>query len=335
MLEWNAKGLLFIGDPHASSRKPGRRLDEDFRVTVANKLEQAMAIAAERDWQPVILGDLFDDERDSQPQMMTLIIRALSMSPRRPITLVGNHEKTQHYLTDDTVLAALREARVIDTLEKLGPRAMLTTAEGKKVMVGGSPYGQEIPQSVKEWREQQGADWVIWLTHHDLAFEGAYPGALPIPEIEGAEMLINGHMHKPTAPVKQGAMVAFNPGNITRMSVDCRDQAPAVWGWEPRMGQSLERIELRHQKDIFSLEGLVFEAAEAASVEEARAELSLKQSRFASLLKQRQAEDAAKTQDATFLREDMEALFVEMAADDEFKSHMLDLLDEAMRDDET
>lgn len=331
LIEIEAKGLLFVGDPHMSSRKPGRRLDASFSETVAGKMDQAFGIAAERDYYPIILGDLFDDERDSDPAMLTRVIRSLAGSAKRPLTIVGNHEKTQFFLTDDTALAALREARVIDTLERAGARAIVLV-DGKRVLVGGTPYGQDFPESVAELRAQHRADWVVWISHHDLAFQGAYPGSSSIPSIEGVDMLVNGHMHKPTPPVELGSMTAFNPGNIVLMSVDCRDQKPAVWGWSWPQGRSLERFELRHGLDEMDLSGYVFEAAEPAGVEEAKAGLLMSESAFARLLKKSQAEDAGQTDDAQFLKEEMEALHAELASDDDFKAYLLEMLEEVLRE---
>lgn len=321
-------GLLFIGDPHVWSRKPGKRLDADFCKTVCGKLEQASAIAAELNLLPVILGDLFDDEEDSDPEMLTRVIRALSGSPLRPMTIVGNHEKTQFYLTDDTALAALREARVLSTIERAGV-AEVVDIGGMRVGIGGSPYGQPIPTSVKKERAEAGCDWLIWITHHDLAFDGAYPGAEEIHEIEGAEMLVNGHMHKPQKPVRAGQMVAFNPGNITRMSADCKDQEPSVWIWKPEFGQHLERRKLRHERDVFNLAGGLIDQISKTS-EEAGAEELAQKSRFAQLLKERQSDDAERTDDGAYLKEDMEGLFVEKTTPPAVRAALLSLLEETL-----
>lgn len=324
-------GLLFIGDPHVWSKKPGKRLDEDFCQTVCGKLEQACAIANEMNLLPVILGDLFDDDHDSDPEMLTRVIRALSSSKMRPMTIVGNHEKTQFYLTDDTALAALREARVLATLERAGVFEVLNIG-GTRVGLGGSPYGQDIPESVKKERKQAGCDWLIWLTHHDLAFDGAYPGAQEIHEVEGAEMLVNGHMHKPQKPIKVGEMMAFNPGNITRMSDDCRDQEPSVWIWKPDFGQRLEQRKLIFKRDVFNLAGKMFEPL-APSAEETQAMELAQKSRFAQLLKERQLDDQERTDDGAYLKEDMEGLFVELSSPPPIRAALMSLLEETLADE--
>jgi predicted phosphodiesterase len=333
MIEINAKGLLFIGDPHVSSKNIGRRLDANFCETVCGKLDQAFEIANSQGWYPIILGDLFDDENDSKARMLTRVIRSLGNSKITPLTIVGNHEKTQFYLTDDTALAAIREAKMIDTLERSGARAIVNI-DGKRVLVGGTPYGQDLPSTVMELRKAHRADIVVWLTHHDLAFQGAYPGATVITEIVGVDMLVNGHMHKPTPPVKAGNMMAFNPGNITRVSIDCRDQKPSVWSWTPKSSNVLDRIELIHQEKIMNLQGYVFEEAKAVTTnEEAKAELLIQESNFARLLKLRKAEDEVKTDDAQILKEEMDALHLSMGSDDEFKAYMLEMLEESLKDD--
>ncbi len=326
------EGLLFIGDPHVWSKKPGRRLDDDFCATVCGKLEQACEIAAEKRLLPVILGDLFEDEEDSDLRMLTLVARALGKSPLRPLCIVGNHEKTQFYLTDDTALAMLRETKVIDTLERSGIRQVLA-CEGLRIGLGGTPYGQDLPSDLTEERSRLGLDWLIWVTHHDLAFNGAYPGAAEIREIPGVDILVNGHMHKTTAPVSAGKMMAFNPGNITRMSADCRNQEPSVWAWAPSKGKALDRIGLRHQESAFDVSGLMVDA-QTPSKEEARILRDMAQSKFAERLRQEQEADHEKTDDAVRLKEEMEGLFQEARSDDALRAWMVHLLEEVLSEDD-
>lgn len=325
-------GFLFIGDPHVWSKKPGRRLDDDFCMTVCSKLDEACSIASERGLLPVILGDLFEDEEDSDLRMLTLVVRALGKSDRRPLCIVGNHEKTQFFLTDDTALAMLRETKVLDTIERSGIQSV-EICEGKRVGIGGTPYGQDIPEDLTEERERLGLDWLVWVTHHDLAFNGAYPGAQIIREIKGVDLLVNGHMHKTTAPVAAGNMMAFNPGNITRMSADCRNQEPSVWEWRPSLGKSLSRIPLKHVPEMFDVSGLMVEAATAVGREEARILRDMAQSRFAERLRQEQDEDHAKTDDAIRLKEEIDGLFEEMRSDDALKAWVTELLAEVLEEE--
>lgn len=327
--EHKAQGLLFIGDPHVWSRQPGRRFDADFCSTICGKLTEACAFADEMGYLPVILGDLFEDEKDSDPRMLTMVIRALLASRKAPLVLVGNHERKQKFLTDDTALAALREARVIDTIERSGPKCVVEI-DGIRVLVGGTPHDQELPKSIVEAKAQSGCAVAAWISHHDLAFEGSYPGSSEIEEIEGADILVNGHMHKTAPKVAAGRMTAFNPGNITRMSLDCRDQTPAVWIWTPKIPTELTQRPLKFQADIMDLSGTFFEAAKEAP-ETSAAKIEMSASVFAQLLKTRSQEDREKADDAAFLREDMLALFEEEHADDELRGAILALLDTALQ----
>ena len=67
-----------------------------------------------------------------------------------------------------------------------------------------------------------GVDRQAWFTHHDIAFDGGYPGAVPPFAVEGCDVLINGHIHKTQKAIMAGRTRWLNPGNITRQSVDLR-----------------------------------------------------------------------------------------------------------------
>lgn len=111
-------------------------------------------------------------------------------------------------------------------------------------------------------------DDVVWLTHHDLAFDGAYPNSLPLHNIDGVSLLVNGHIHGTKKPVLVGQTAHYNPGNITRLSIDMAEHIPSFWVWtpfdNPGMASSnglrvplLERVVIPHVagKDIFNFEG--------------------------------------------------------------------------------
>ena len=326
----DADGLLFIGDPHVwSSKKTGRRLDSDFCLTVCNKLEQAIDIANENNLMPIILGDLLEDENDDDPFMLIRLIRIFKKSKRKPLTLIGNHEKKQNFLTDDTALALLREADVLLTLERSGLSFRINCAN-VSVGIGGSPYGQPIPSDITLARTESGVSVVFWLTHHDLGFLGCYPGADELPEIQGVDYLVNGHMHKPAPPVQMGQTLCFNPGNITRMSVDCRNQIPCVYSWTPQSPQ-FKPIALQYQNNIFDLTGLLLNASDPTpDPEQTQAALDLFESGFARLLRQQQIDDRYQSDDATFLKEDLAALFIQEGANDILKADILGLLEKAL-----
>lgn len=248
------KGILFIGDPHLWSRKPDRRRDVSFQDTVLNKLMQAADIARREKLYVVILGDLFHDDRDRDTEMLVKLTRVLqAMGDDLAVTLVGNHEKSQQVLTDDTALALLRESNTIFTIEKTSVFAKFIIGD-KNFYLGGTPYGQKIPDDIRPIlpKNERDKGETIWITHHDLAFEKTYPGAVKPIEIQHCFLAVNGHVHQEQKPIQTGQTCWWNPGNITRLSIDCAQQKPKVWKWTPEQGNQLEGIPLVYQENIFN-----------------------------------------------------------------------------------
>lgn len=268
-------GILFILDPHVSSRKPGTRNDIDFTATVIDKIDQAACIANERNLVPVIPGDLFDREHDTQDLMMTLLVRALNKFQVKPFVLAGNHDLTETSLTDDTALAVLKEAGVVRVVDQNGLFLACQVKSGdsvKAIAVGGTPHGMQIPDDVRYAAEDAGiqADVTGWITHEDLAFDGAYPGALEMFQIKGCPWVVNGHMHLTKEPVRKGGTLWHNPGNITRLSKDCAAHTPSVWAMDAE--GIMTQIPLRFVPDVFdAVKGRVQSDSNGASTDSASA----------------------------------------------------------------
>lgn len=325
------EGFLFVGDPHLSSTTPGRRKDRDFCLSIMAKLEFIHSLALREKLKIVILGDLFDDDDDCDPLMLTRLIRVFNERSAPPLSIIGNHEKRHSVLTDDTAMAVLRESGVIETMETPGMAAVYDMG-GVRVGLGGSPFGNPLPSDVREQRNESGADFVVWLSHHDMAFAGAYPGALPIVEIAGVDMLVNGHMHKRTPSVVVGGMVAHNPGNITRMSVDCANHVPSVSVWRPSMGVTMETVEVPHGKDVFDLTGLMAKPiTDAKAVSETMAQAG--RSKFAALLKEHSEGDFRKSDSAVYLKEDLEAVFLALGTSAASKALIYEMLSDVLEAD--
>lgn len=247
-----ASGFLFIGDPHLASRAPGRRTDPDFAATVCDKLAQSFEIAEKENLQPVILGDLFHRETDSEAHMLTLLFNILRRSSRKPWCLVGNHDLQEAKLTSATALAAVAATGLLSLIEE--GAFGLVDCGGVLVGIGGTPYGRPVPHDVRELFGTP-PDQVIWLTHTDIRFKQNYPGALEPFEITGCDLVVNGHMHLEQPSWQAASTLWVNPGNITRVSVDAFDHIPGVLRWTPMGG--LTRIPLRFLpgEDVFDLRG--------------------------------------------------------------------------------
>jgi hypothetical protein len=245
-------GLMFIGDPHLDDAKPGRRLDESFTETILGKLEFLIERCNERGLVPVILGDLFEPENKVRVsnKLLNRTIRILTGSKLKAIINVGNHDKKNDILTDEDSLMTLKNSGVLHVIDEAGPVAVFQIG-AKRYGMGASPYGQAIPTDVTGAFPD--TDSVIWLTHHDIAFESPYPGSQPVHAIRGCNVVVNGHMHLYKKPLRIGTTTWFNPGNITRQYIDAIEHIPAVYIMSDQ--PKLEKLVLPHAQGIFNLTG--------------------------------------------------------------------------------
>ena len=87
-----ANGVLFIGDPHARSKTPGRRRDIDFIDTIIGKMEQIVVIANEHHLQPICEGDLFDNALEHNIELINRLIHVLKQFDKVMWCIYGNHD---------------------------------------------------------------------------------------------------------------------------------------------------------------------------------------------------------------------------------------------------
>lgn len=322
-------GVLYIGDPHGSSRKPGTRNDQDFTSVVLDKIEQAVDIANQRKALVVILGDLFDRENDADGQVgrsfLTRLIRILRKANEKPVVLAGNHDKGGAEVTDDTTLAALAAAGVIHLVQETELFLDARLENGRRVILGGTPHGMEIPADTAPYLEAAGikSDGELicgWITHEDLAFAGAYPGALEMFEIRGCDIVVNGHMHLTKEPIKVGQTLWCNPGNITRQSKDCADHVPSVWSMTDR--PELDQIPLQYRKDVFDA------VINHVSMVKTGA-TPMASSSFVDMLKTASQGDV-KTEDGSLLLADIQEVSADLNLSADAKAMLISVHEEAM-----
>lgn len=335
------RGLLFIGDPHLWSQKPGRRRDASFRETVLGKLRYAAELSNRLGLWPVFLGDLFHAPKDNDTAMLVDLVQVLQSFQRRPVTLEGNHDKNEVTLSDRNPLTLLEVAGQIEVIQRAGPWAILplTAEDGRvhPVAIGGTPYGQPLPASFEQafgFARPAEVGTALWLTHEDLAFEGAYPGALPLQAIGGVEMVVNGHMHGTKLPRQVEGTTYYNPGNITRLSVDMAEHVPAVWEWSPfdaetmasATGVRVRRL-IRHDlphvgaAEIFDFEGRHTRGATQLVSTPAG-------SAFVALFQQEHAQE--RTDDASYARASMMHVLDEHEASPDVRGIACRLLEQAL-----
>lgn len=311
-------GLLIIGDPHVGSRRPGRRKDLSWPAPVLAKLERCVEIANARDLAPVILGDLFEQAVEPDEALKGRLIRILLQFRHRPLVNVGNHDMRHTRLSEGDSLSLLGIAEIVDVGASSGP-ARVYDIGGRRFGVGLTPYGQPIPTDVRG--AFSGVERVAWLTHHDIAFQEAYPGAVPPHDIAGCDVVVNGHVHALKRPIRAGATTWMNPGNITRRSIDCLDHLPRAWVFDAEGRLSPE--DLPHAPDVFDLTGRLVEAVEAPLSPDA-------ESAFVSLLKAESATELARSDDGSLLREEIETKFERDETSARIRDAVLSLLAEAV-----
>lgn len=302
----HASGFLFIGDPHLCSTRVGRRTDAPA-VSTLNNLKQASELAHKLNLIPVCLGDLFHHSDDSALWLMNRFSRIAQSFPVPPIVLGGNHDMAQTRLSEDDALDLLGVTGVIQVLNKSGLVGVYNIADNK-VALSAWLHEDEIPDEIAR---PVGVDFHIVITHHDLAFGGSYPGAAPLKEIKGVDMLVNGHMHKTAPSVTIGASTLHNPGNINRLSVDVIDHVEAVWSWTPTQGSKITQHVLDYKQDVFDLTGLNITEVAGKAVVASISVKDLTHSRFAQLMAAESVGEASRTDDGSMLLEDLNAVMAE------------------------
>jgi len=228
-------GLLFIGDPHLESRQPGFRKD-DYPTVILDKLGWCLEYARTNHLLPAILGDLFDKPRDN-PNWM--IARLLDLFHGEVLALYGNHDCADPVLREHDSLSLLIKAGRLRLLEPAIP--WQGVIGGRPTVVGGSSYRQEIPKRLPSISggngdtplvsgDDGGGPLVIWLTHHDVLIPGYDEGRIKPFDIEGVDLLINGHIHRRLDEIRAGRTRWLTPGNISRRSRNdaTRDHVPSV-----------------------------------------------------------------------------------------------------------
>jgi DNA repair exonuclease SbcCD nuclease subunit len=254
------RGLAFIGDPHLSSRVPGFRRD-DYPRTALAKLKFCLKRSRKDQLLPVLLGDVFDRPRDNANWLVGELLDLLSRY--EVLTIYGNHDCRENSLTDDDTFSILLKSGHVRLLSPESPwRGRIA---GRSVILGGSPWGQPVPESFStEDSPADSADknsLVVWVTHHDLQTSAEMRTGIKPDERPGIEIVVNGHLHTRQDPIVTGKTTWLVPGSLTRLgrSETSRTQPPSFLkiGIEPGDWQS-EYIEIPHEPfdDVF------FEAAQ-------------------------------------------------------------------------
>ena len=239
-------GLLFIGDLHLASRAPGFRKD-DYPRAILKKLAWAIRYARAQRLVPVILGDMFDFPRDNANW---LLVELLGLFDPPILAIVGNHDCKENTLGENDTLSVLVASGHVRLLEEQRPwRAVIG---GTEVVLCGFGWGTKLPKAHDRSNLPAGEPaCVIWVSHHDLRFPGyEQAGRFSCRELEGVDLVVNGHIHRSLADVVCGRTTWVNPGNIARVkrSDASRSHVPSVLRVDVEAGTwRKQRIELPHE----------------------------------------------------------------------------------------
>lgn len=316
-------GILPIGDTHVV-KKQGRRTD-DFGTAILGKLSQAADIAKARNLFPWHLGDLFHKARENDLELIqrtAAVLRrfALPEGMGLPVT-VGSHDPVETSLTDKDALQLLATFGLVYPVGTPGKAMTLVLSSGERVGLWVTPAGDRVTDAI----DVEPGSRNIMFTHHDFNFNGLYPDAHELHEIEGCDLMINGHMHKATSMVLMGRTACHNPGSLARVKVDERNHKPVVSVWTPAHGLSLEPVSITVAENVFDMTGKEVYAADDRAL---KADLpkGLSLSRFAAKYRERDALEAGRTDDGSVMIEELDSYFKIFHKPDNVKRYITGLL---------
>lgn len=312
-------GLLFVGDTHLSSRKPGRRLD-GYSDQVLKKIRFAAATSREQNLFAIQVGDLFHRPRENDLELLNDTTDACREFGHTLPVLGGSHDHSEDNFTARDAATMVAKTHAITLISNPGLFAKFRI-EGRIVGLWAAPHGVPLPDSLPD----AGTDINILVTHHDLDFNGPYPGCHNLKEIENCHMLVNGHMHTPTPMVIKGQTVCHNPGSLTRVAISERKHTPVVSAWAPSMGASLEKIAVPFEPNVFDLQGYEAWAADDKTLKASMAP-SLKLSNFAEKWRQRSALGANRTDDGSVVAKQLEMYYEVNGTSENAKRYISSLL---------
>ena len=227
----NPRALLIINDVHLASKPPHTRQD-DYQNVVLRKLDSLFKLANEYHAIPLFTGDIFHRAVEPSELIKNTFIDLCNSSEFIPVIIPGNHDMTSGILSRRDSLFTIRSSLCAIVGIDSGVLATATLEyEGEAPVIlgiGGTPYGQDIPDNV-DWNVEHG----VWLTHHNLLFNQHYDreAAIGFKQIDGVNDVFNGHLHHSSPDVRSGETVWHNYGSATRTYLSEADRIPLATIW--------------------------------------------------------------------------------------------------------
>lgn len=213
----NLSGLLFIGDPHLSSKAMNYRKD-DYEQVSLEKFKWCIDYAHNNNLMPILLGDLFHSPRTNSN---TLICRLLDIISEPVPAILGNHDVKYNEINNEDSISILIKAKKLCLLDN---NPIITKINNRHILIGGSSWNKKsLPTKIdlKKYFPNlydQESCIVIWICHHNLDLLNYETNSKKIftHEIENLNFVINGHIHTPQEDQIKGQTCWLTPGSITR-----------------------------------------------------------------------------------------------------------------------
>lgn len=209
------QGILFIGDAHLASRTLDFRKDDYPRESLKDFF-WCLDYARKKKLLPALLGDVFHWPRDNANWLLGELLQFLN--GREVVCIYGNHDCQENRLTENDSLMVLIQAGALRLLSPTDP--WRGTMNGQPVQLAGTSWGQDSPNEVTRESSQE---LVFWMTHHDWILPGYEGPQGPLGKIEpkllrGANLVVNGHIHRQLEEYQFETTRWLNPGSIARVS---------------------------------------------------------------------------------------------------------------------
>lgn len=249
-------GIAIINDPHLTATPPSSRQD-DYPSIIQKKIEVSLDVCNQMNLIPLFPGDIFYRPVETSELIKNVLIDTFYTTKFSPIVIPGNHDMSGSKLSRKDSLYTILSSRCCVIGIESGPIAhcdILTNNGIKKLCIGGTPYGQEIPNEVI-WDIDP--DYSFWMTHHNLPFSTHYKEKTiyGFKEIIGVNHVVNGHLHHPAPSVKEGQTTYHNFGSVTRTKSDEADRIPLITLWTPDNGFETLALESETTDHAFKLGG--------------------------------------------------------------------------------
>jgi DNA repair exonuclease SbcCD nuclease subunit len=145
-------------------------------------LEWSLNYADQNRLLPILLGDLFDRPRDNANWLVGELLALLAN--RTVLAIHGNHDCRENQLTDDDTFSIILKS---DHLTLLSPDNIWSgLVNGRPVTIGGSSWGQDVPESFSVTDSEKQNPLVLWVTHHDISW-GDFTKPVKVREVKARD----------------------------------------------------------------------------------------------------------------------------------------------------